>query len=184
MTQARQLRRRPRWWHGALALALLAVLASLSWVLASLAVERHKAEKLDRQVSVLADQVRRLGGVPAVSPEPGPSGSPGTAGAPGAPGSPGAAGSPGASGASGASGAPGKAGPTGPAGASGQPGRDGSDGATGPQGPAGPQGPKGDPGEPGPSGPPGPACPDGYHVETTTVVTQGGPQPAAMCVKD
>jgi hypothetical protein len=170
-----EIRHRPGLTHAALAVALLLILAGLAWGLATIAAQDAKNARLERQVSALADQVRQLGGEPVTSPTPGPAGSPGASGAPGAPGSPGRPGG------AGPSGAPGSTGPSGAPGASGQPGEDG---ATGPQGPAGPTGPKGDPGERGPSGPPGPTCPTGYHVETVTVVTAGGPQDTATCVKD
>jgi hypothetical protein len=60
---------------------------------------------------------------------------------------------------------------TGPPGA---PGKDGAAGADGKDGAAGEQGPRGEP---------GPTCPSGYHVETVTIVTAGGPRDAATCVQ-
>jgi hypothetical protein len=131
--------------------------------------------------AVLTEQVERLGGVPLKSPKPGP---PGEAGPSGSPGVPGASGAPGRSGVQGPSGRPGAQGergapgPSGVAGASGAPGADGQPGAQGPPGPKGEPGPRGEP------GPAGPQCPDGYHVETVTVVTASGPQDAATCVRD
>lgn len=50
------------------------------------------------------------------------------------------------------------------------------------------RGPRGEPGAdstvPGPRGPPGPTCPDGYHREDVTVLTDEGPRQARVCVQD
>ncbi|WP_242890299.1 collagen-like protein [Actinomadura litoris] len=162
--------------------ALFLVLAWWSWT----AVQDLQRDNRDMRAdnAYLSRQVRALGGVPLKSPAPGPAGQPGQ---PGTPGEPGTSGQPGEPGRSGAPGTAGEPGPSGAPGAAGQPGKDGGDGATGPQGPAGPAGPQGDPGEQGPrgeQGPAGPACRDGYHQETVTVVTPGGPQDTVTCVKD
>ncbi|GAA2092264.1 collagen-like protein [Actinomadura alba] len=127
---------------------------------------------------VLAQQVRELGGTPAVSPAPGPPGATGPTGPSGPPGAT-VTGPPGQTGrdgrtVTGPSGRPGPSGATvtGPPGPS---GKDGADGAPGKDGADGEQGPRGEP---------GPACPSGYHVEERTVVTAGGPETAAVCVQD
>lgn len=149
----------------------------LAWVLVS---QHQQITALSQQATAnasagqqLADQVRKLGGVPVVQPEAGPAGTPGAQGTPGAPGTPGATGRPGQAGASGQKGDTGATGPTGPSGPPGVPGAagtngsdgtngaDGQDGANGPAGPAGAAGPPGPQGEPGPSGAPGADGADG-----------------------
>lgn len=159
-----------------IALGAVAVLAWQVWtsVLDLQARARdamETAQVQDRQIQTLADQVRKLGGVPVVTPSPaaGPPGLTGPAGPPGAtvtgpPGPAGAKGDPGAT----VTGPPGPAGPKG-------------DSVTGPPGPAGADGKDGKDGQ---QGPPGPACPDGYSVKTTTVVTDDGPQDVAICTKE
>jgi hypothetical protein len=144
----------------------------------------RKAEADNR---VLAQQVRDLGGIPKVSPQPGPAGSPGASGSPGAPGASGAPGRTGPSGKPGRTGASGSPGKTGPSGAPGNPGAVGPSGPPGPAGKDGKDGADGKDGSPGPvgpSGPPGPTCPDGYYATHTTVVTAGGPQDAVICTAD
>nr|SAP16333.1 Phage tail fiber protein [Nonomuraea gerenzanensis] len=125
--------RRPHIWPLPLLIAVVftAVLGALMVQINGLA-ERVRQAESDR--TVLTEQVKKLGGVPLVSPSPGPPGERGDAGP------------------RGLQGPPGPAGPTGPRGAAGQPGRDGS---PGPSGPPGMQGPKGDPGEQGARGEPG-----------------------------
>lgn len=130
---------------------------------------------------VLAQQVRDMGGVPKVSPQPGPTGAPGSPGVPGQPGRSGQAGSAGRPGQDGASGEPGKTGASGAPGAPGAPGAKGDVGPKGDKGDPGERGPKGDQGDPGP---PGPTCPNGYHATPTTVVTASGPQDAVICTAD
>lgn len=134
-----------------------------------------RLRKAESDSQVLAQQVRDLGGVPKVTPQPGPTGAAGSPGVPGRPGRSGQSGSNGRPGQNGAAGEPGKTGASGSPGASGAPGVKGD---TGPKGDTGTQGPKGDQGEPGS---PGPTCPDGYHTTHTTVVTAGGPQDAVIC---
>lgn len=129
---------------------------------------QQQEERADHAVQTavqLCEQVRALGGACVVDPaelrgEPGPAGVPGPQGPQGADGDPGPAGPQGTPGAAGAAGAPGPAGPQGP---------------TGPQGPQGP---------PGAVGPAGPACPAGTHVETVTVLTDGGLKTIEVCAHD
>jgi hypothetical protein len=133
---------------------------------------------LKRDNRILADQVRDLGGVPKA----GPTGERGEQGATGPPGAPGAPGQPGAT-------VTGPAGPQGRTGPSGSPGDSvtgppGAPGPAGPQGEPGPQGAAGEQGPQGEQGSPGPACPTGFHIEERTVVTDGGPESAAVCVRD
>lgn len=128
---------------------------------------------LKRDNAVLSQQVRELGGVPRA----------------------GATGAQGPTGAAGPQGSPGPSGPPGHAGPRGPRGQTGPSGSPAPTvaGPTGPQGPKGDQGEPGATGEqgpqgepgsPGPACPSGYHLEEKQIVTDTGPEPAAVCIKD
>lgn len=125
--------RKPRLWP--LPLLVAVVFAA---VLAALMVQIHAVQEqiaaTERDNAVLADQVRQLGGVPAVTPHPGPPGERGDIGPQGPQGPPGASGMPG------------------PRGADGKPGKDGQDGSPGPPGPSGPPGAT----VTGPSGPPGP----------------------------
>lgn len=146
MSTPRRFVRRPVWQFVAVALVLLGVVGGLAWGLATLAAQSERNARLERDVSTLAEQVRGLGGTPAVTPQPGATGPPG---APGAPGQPGRAvtGPPGPRGQTGPSGEPGAA-VTGP---------DGAPGAAGPQGEQGPQGERGSQGEQGPQGAPGEA---------------------------
>lgn len=123
----------------------------------------------------LAQQVKRLGGTPVVSPtdvplpagDPGPQGERGSAGpqgstgAKGEPGTQGSTGPTGAPGATGKKGDAGAAGATGAQGTQGDPGPAGASGAAGDQGPQGPQGEKGERGEPGSQGPQGEQGPPG-----------------------
>lgn len=139
-----------------------------------------------QQVRDLASQVRRLGGVPVVTPQPGAPGSPGSPGQQGQPGVTGPSGPPGAS-VTGPAGPKGDQGKEGPQGASGTIGATGPPGPPGPQGEPGPAGQKGDAGEQGPKGDqgsPGPTCPDGYHLVDATVLTSGGPQDSVICAKE
>lgn len=101
------------------------------------AILRQHADNADDAARALADQVRRLGQQPVVTPPPVPPGTPGRDGATGP------------MGPVGPSGAPGPTGPSGPPGPSGAPGRDGKDGTDGTDGASGPSGP------PGPTGAPG-----------------------------
>lgn len=129
--------------------------------------ELHQARTDNR---ILSDQVRNLGGVPAVTtPPPSPvTGSNGRDGRDGRDGRPGANGKDGAPGTDGQDGAPGSPGVS----------------VTGAPGADGPKGEKGDKGDPGEKGDPGPACPEGWHQETVTVVTTGGPKDTMTCVRD
>lgn len=167
-----------------LVIVFLLVAGLAWWVLASVRALKHDLARSQRDSQTLAQQVRNLGGTPAVSPQPGPAGSPGPSGQPGAPGSAGGQGPPGPSGGRGQTGPPGVIGPSGAPGTAGQPGQDGTPGEPGAQGPPGPQGETGEQGPRGEQGPPGPACPSGYHVESITVVTAGGPQEVAACVRN
>lgn len=190
---ADRLRERPSWRHGLLALALLGGLVMLAWGLATIAAQSAKNQQLDQrnarqeqQIQVLADQVRKLGGVPAVSPLPGPPGSQGPSGAPGSPGASGRPGQSGPPGSRGPAGPPstGKPGTSGAPGATGAPGASGAPGKDGKDGAQGPPGPRGETGPPGPPGPPGPACPSGYHPETFQVLTAAGPRDSTICTKE
>lgn len=122
-----------------------------AWIGLAISDVRSRLAADERDKQVLAQQVRDLGGVPKVTPEPGPTG---PAGSPGASGPQGPAGQ---NGRNGSTGSPGPAGPTGKTGAAGPAGTQGSPGttgATGPQGPVGPQGDQGPKGDTGPTGPP------------------------------
>lgn len=122
--------------------ALLAVLVSMQ--VHAFGAQLRQAE--DDRV-VLSDQVERLGGVPLVSPSPGP---------PGQRGNPGPQGSTGPQGMTGPVGSPGPRGPKGDPGQAGVPAVNGTPGKDGGQGPAGEQGPQGEQGERGEAGEPGP----------------------------
>jgi hypothetical protein len=186
MTAPHRLRQRPGWRHAALGLAVLAVLGLVALGLSTIAAQSSRIDRQSDEVAqsrqdmkVLADQVRSLGGTPAVTPPP-PSGPPGERGEPGRPGQS-VQGPPGPPGPSGRS-------VTGPPGVVGSPGPAGPSGAS-VQGPPGPQGEPGEsiqgpPGEDGADGEPGPACPSSYHVEERTVPTMEGPERVAMCVRD
>jgi Collagen triple helix repeat (20 copies) len=123
-----------------LLLILVGVLVGIGLEVASI---RQQLSTAKHNSAVLAQQVRDLGGVPKVSPQPGP---------PGVSGSPGSAGQPGQNGRNGSNGSPGTAGAT---------GKQGSTGVKGPPGPAGATGVEGPPGPSGPAGPVGPAGKDG-----------------------
>ncbi|MFI6296695.1 hypothetical protein ACIBEJ_34255 [Nonomuraea sp. NPDC050790] len=114
--------------------------------------DRLRRAETDRDL--LVEQVEKLGGVPLVSPSPGPRGEQGPTGPAGQTvvGPRGPTGSPGPSGPPGRDG---KDGASGPVGTSGSPGPQGEPGAT----VTGPAGPKGEPGEPGPRGESGPTGP-------------------------
>ena len=156
---------------GPVALGVL-FLALTWWVNSALGDLGEQLRTARADNKVLTQQVRDLGGVPRVSPSPGPAGTPGSPGSPGVPGSPGASGRPGERGPGGSSGRPGASGAPGKDGQAGQPG---ASGAAGPPGEAGPRGEQ---------GPPGPACPTGYRVQTGTVMTADGPVEAAYCVRE
>lgn len=158
------------------------------WITVTMSGLAADRDRLEQQVATLADQVREMGGEPAVSPEPGTPGNPGPAGPPGSEGPPGEPGVVGSAGPPGAS-LPGPAGPAGEKGDKGDPGESvpGPQGEPGPGGPQGPQGDPGSPGEPGPKGDkgePGPTCPNGYTAEPRTVLTSDGPQETTICVKE
>lgn len=122
--------------------------------------------------------------------EVGPQGIPGIEGEQGPPGPRGEPGPRGPRGLLGHAGLPGDAGEQGPQGVPGADGLPGKTGPAGPQGPAGPPGaqgatgPQGPPGAPGADGQPGPACPPGFHPEPRTIITDNGPERAAVCVAD
>lgn len=175
--------RRPRWRDLALIAGVVAAVLGAMWCAAMLAQLSSDRARLEGQVSTLADQVRGLGGTPAVTPQPGPSGAPGQTGRSGAPGTPGQRGGMGPSGPAGPKGQPGKTGASGTPGAT-VTGPPGAKGDPGEQGPRGEQGTRGEPGPKGDQGEPGPTCASGYHVETVTIVTADGPREAATCVKD
>lgn len=109
---------------------------------------RQELDQAKRDNKVLAQQVVALGGVPQVTPQPGPvgpTGSPGTNGVNGLNGRNGNTGQPGPA-VTGPAGSQGPAGatvtgPPGVIGPSGAPGKDGKDGADGATGPAGKEGP-------------------------------------------
>ena len=151
------------------------LLVLVFWLVLEIRDVHDRLRQAQRDSQTLAQQVRDLGGVPKVTPQPGPSGAPGQPGRSGQPGSNGRAGQ------SGANGQPGKSGQSGAPGAVGASGPPGAKGDTGSKGDAGEQGPKGDQGDPGS---PGPTCPDGYHTTHTTVVTVGAPQDAVICTAD
>lgn len=132
-----------------LAVGLLAVafLALSLWVNSEIRGMGERLRKAEALSETRGRQVERLGGTPAASPEPGPSGArgqPGTSGFPGRPGGTGPSGAPGSRGRAGASGAPGApgasgatvTGPPGPPGADGADGKDGADGRDGKDGQA------------------------------------------------
>lgn len=165
------VRRIRRNWLLVAAVAVIGVLVVIiSIQINALGEQLRKAEE---DSHALADQVEQLGGVPLVSPSPGP---PGERGEPGPTGPPGAT----------------IVGPRGPAGPSGPPGRDGKDGAQGPAGAAGSPGPRGEPGEtvtgpPGPRGEPGKDGADGK--DSTVPGPQGergpaGPPPSGWTYTD
>ncbi|MBN6054502.1 collagen-like protein, partial [Nonomuraea sp. RK-328] len=158
--------RRPRLWPLPLGVAVVfaAVLAGL---MAQIQGVRTDLDAAVRDREVLSDQVERLGGVPLVSPSPGPRGERGPAGPAGAT----------------VVGPRGLPGPTGPAG---RDGKDGKDGAQGPQGVAGSPGPRGEPGATvtGPPGPRGEAGKDGQDGKDGAVGPKGdkgdpGPPPSS-----
>jgi len=153
---------------------LIAAAAVLGVLVALISVQIHALGEQLRQAesdsAVLSDQVKRMGGVPLVSPSAGPPGERGPVGPagqtvvgprglPGPSGPPGPAGrdgKPGKDGAVGLQGVPGLKGDpgatvTGPPGVKGDAGADGKDGKDGSAGPEGKQG------EPGPRGETGPA---------------------------
>lgn len=166
-------RRRSRitWRDIAVVAAVLITVIGATWVTATVSTLHTDRDRLEQQVTSLADQVRALGGDPVVSPQPGEPGSPGPPGNSGPPGVTGPSGPPGAT-------------VTGPAGPQGAPGEAGPPGDPGPAGPQGEQGPRGEKGEPGQQGEPGPACPVGYHPAEHTVVTNDGPTKATICEED
>lgn len=146
--------RRPRLWPLPLAVAVVfaAVLAGLMLQIHGLREQMLTAERNSR---VLADQVERMGGVPLVSPSPGPPGERGDDGLQGPPGQPGPSGRPGRDGSPGPTGPPGRQGVRGEAGqpgatVTGPPGPQGGQGSPGPHGSPGPQGEQGPRGEQGP----------------------------------
>lgn len=154
--------RRPRVWP--LPLLVAVVFAA---VLAALMVQIHAVQEqiaaTERDNTVLADQVRQLGGIPAVTPHPGPPGERGDVGPQGPQGPTGATGPPGPRGTDGKPGKDGLPGPTGPPGTQGLKGDTGAKGEIGDAGPTGPpgeRGPQGQQGEPGPRGEPGPPSSD------------------------
>lgn len=161
-----------------------------------------------QQAQALAKQVQSLGKTPVVNPTeiptpiPGPQGAQGDPGIQGPIGPQGVPGPPGPQGPQGPMGLAGRTPPCillpgacqgaqGPAGTAGKPGADGTpgvdgkdgvDGAKGDQGIPGKDGVDGKDGPPGPQGEPGPTCPDGTTQQTTTVLTDGGPKSAVLCV--
>jgi hypothetical protein len=164
------VRRVRRNWALIAGVAVAAVLGLWVSIQVNALGERVRNAEDDRQV--LVEQVQRLGGVPLVSPSPGPpgergavgpSGPPGPQGQPGPSGPPGPQGDDGddgrnaVDGKDGAAGEPGTPGDTGPAGPKGDPGETGPEGPRGEPGEPGPQGSPGPQGEPGPRGEPGPA---------------------------
>jgi Collagen triple helix repeat (20 copies) len=168
--------------RGIQALLLAAVFIVLvGWLVVEIRDVHDRLRQAQQDSRTLAQQVRDLGGVPKVTPQPGPTGAAGSPGAPGQPGSSGSSGSNGRAGQNGASGKSGAAGASGAPGASGAAGVKGDTGPSGDKGDTGEQGPKGDQGDPGS---PGPTCPDGYHATPTTVVTADGPQTAVICAAD
>jgi hypothetical protein len=165
------VRRLRRNWLLVAAAAVIGVLVVvISMQIHALGEQLRQAES---DSAVLSDQVKRMGGVPLVSPSAGPPGERGPVGPagqtvmgprglPGPTGPPGPAGrdgKPGKDGAVGLQGVPGLKGDpgatvTGPPGAKGDAGVNGKDGQDGKDGSAGP---KGEQGEPGPRGETGPA---------------------------
>jgi hypothetical protein len=106
--------------HGLPAVLLaLVFLVLVVWLALAIRDVHDRLRQAQQDNQTLAQQVRDLGGVPAVTPQPGPTGAPGSPGAPGLPGQNGRAGQPGSSGRPGRSGAAGRPGKTGPSGAAG-----------------------------------------------------------------
>ncbi|WP_431976093.1 hypothetical protein [Micromonospora haikouensis] len=185
--------RRPRGVVIALAVLIALTGGLMGWALRAATVRTESAERREATaVSVaeqLCDQVRQAG-MTCVEDPAALRGEQGPAGQEGAPGPVGAIGP---SGPRGPQGDRGPVGPVGPAGKNGQPGVAGSPGPPGPAGAGGPEGPVGPAGPAGPSGPPGPtgeqgkpgpACPDGFHPQEATVLTDDGPQQATLCAVD
>ena len=162
-------RHRAWWLPLAAAVAFAALMAAGMAAIGDVRSQLRQAESDGR---VLAEQVRQMGGVPKVSPSPGPQGERGPTGPAGQtvmgprgltgpsgpPGPAGRDGKPGKDGAVGLQGVPGLKGDpgatvTGPPGAKGEPGADGKDGQDGKDGSAGPKGEQGDPGPRGETGP-------------------------------
>ncbi len=146
-----------------------------------------KADLADQRTALAKANQRLIdaGEQPVTSPVPGPAG---VAGPKGERGPRGPAGKPGADGKDGSNGARGPRGflggfgPVGETGPRGPVGPQGPPGAIGPPGPAGPQGPPGPAGPPGATGPPGPTCPDGSTPQRRTIITDGGPEQAVICI--
>lgn len=143
-----------RWRDAAVIVCLLAAMTLAAYGIAQVARVSSDLDQARTDVSVLSGQVRQLGGVPSVTPQPGPQGTPGS------PGPTGPSGPPGPTGPRGEPGRSGDNGTSGSAGTSGQPGTDGTPGSPGPKGDAGPQG------EPGPEGATGPQGEKGPQGET------------------
>ncbi|GAA4226125.1 hypothetical protein GCM10022254_10110 [Actinomadura meridiana] len=167
--------RAARWPITVSAVVWVATLVAVVLIVGRINALGHRLERAEQRSQAYAQQLREAG----LKPRP-----PGPSGEPGRPGDPGAPGSPGARGPAGSPGPQGPAGAVGPSGAPGSAGGDGAAGAPGAQGPTGPAGPAGPRGPAGEQGPAGPPCRDGWHQETVTVVTAGGPQDTVTCVKD
>lgn len=123
-----------------LACLLALIVVSITSLSDRVNVAQDAYQRSQDDVASLADQVRKLGATPVVTPAPGlqgPQGEQGERGPRGFIGPVGPVGSPGAQGPRGL---------TGPQGVAGPAGTDGQDGATGPQGPQGEPGPPGSPG--------------------------------------
>lgn len=143
-------------------------------------VNREKALRIEANSRLI-----EAGEKPVTAPPVGAQGLPGIRGPRGLPGRPGADGK------DGGDGTDGERGPRGFLGGFGPVGEVGPRGPVGPQGPPGPVGPVGPPGPAGPQGPPGPAgadgapgptCPDGSTPQRRTIITDGGPEQAVICI--
>ncbi|WPO70186.1 collagen-like protein [Streptomyces sp. KN37] len=173
-TSPARARRRADLWF---ALAAVAGVAALAWVVITMQQLSHELRTANQARDALAAQVERLGGKPVAGPPgsrgesvTGPRGPQGERGEPGDPGPAGPSGPPGKKGDDGKAGSDGADG-IGETGRAGTPGTDGIAGPPGPQGepgpagPAGPQGEQGPPGADGADGRDGQNCPDGYSLQ-------------------
>lgn len=157
-------------------LGLLVILGSLalSFVLIQIGNIAEENKELRSTAQTLQRQVEDLGGIPVVTPEPGPTGEAGPPGPKGDQGFPGPQGVPGPVGPQGPDGLTGVAGQVGPSGQNGTDGTSGADGQTGPQGPQGDSGPQGPAGERGPQGPAGQNGTDGRTPTHMTCTPTSG----------
>lgn len=142
-------------------------------------------EQANRDRGALAEQVKKLGGIPVAGPtgDPGKDGSNGSDGRDGLNGSDGKDGPRGAKGATGTKGDKGLPGAPGEQGPKGDPGDKGAQGPKGEQGTQGPQGEQGPKGDPGDKGEPGTInCPAGFTMVEIQIPSNEGTYQA--CRKD